>query len=214
VSKAAIRELKVKGKRLALPAITPIPSRKAELAKSKAAVAAAGRAADRARDQAKKAADARAAAAAKAEAAQARALDSNARVVQRAHDRAQKALDRADAKAAKAADKAVKAVEKARAADAKAAAKAAKDDSLVDKLTEYVRGRLNLPNAATAISVATGLPMPGAVPEAVAQDEECRQADHKRRRRVAKQARCAGVPCGEEVPEDLPDNVVQFPKKG
>jgi len=211
-SNSVIRELKVKGKRLALPGITPIPSRKAELKRAQAQLAKADRAAAAAAKAAAHARAQAAAAAAKAEKAQERALASNARDVQRAHDRAQKTLEQADAKAAKAADKAVKAVEKARAADAKAAAKAAKPKDLVEQLTEFVRGRLHLPNASTAISVATGLPMPGVNPDAVAQQEECRQADDKRRNRVAKQARCAGVPCAQEVPQDLPENVVAFPK--
>jgi hypothetical protein len=199
-----LTELKVHGKRL---------DPQKPLRAAQKAAAAQAKAAHRAAEVAAAARAAAARAAAKAEKAQARALESNARVVQRAHDRAQKTLERADAKAAKAADKAVKAVERARAADAKAAAKQAKDGTLAEKLTEFVRGRLHLPNAATAISVATGLPMPGVNPDAVAQQDECREADDKRRNRVARQARCAGVPCADQgVPAELPENVVRFPK--
>lgn len=214
----AIAPLKVKGRALALAPLTPIASRKAELARSQAALRKANAAAEHARAAATRAAEARAAAAAKAAKAQERALASNAKAVQRAHDQAQKALDRADANARKAIDKAQKLREHARAVDAKAAAKQAKDSTLGEKMIEYVRGRLNLPNAATAVSVATGLPMPGVNPDAVAQQEECREQDNTRRKRFAKQARCAGVPCGDQadqaVPAELPDNVVQFPKKG
>lgn len=207
VQAKAISPLVVKGKRLSTAKLDAAAARR--LARDEArARAAAERAAAAARRAAERTAK-----------AQARAFRAQDRQAQRALEHLQKQQARIDVRAQKAKDKLLKQIQRKQQADAKKAMreaqKLAKNRSLGEEAVDFIRKRLNLPNAATAIQVATGVIAPGAVPQAVAREEECREQDTRRRRRVSRQARCAGVPCGEEIEEPATgsgDNVVPFPR--
>jgi hypothetical protein len=137
-------------------------------------------------------------AAEKAQKAQQRAFRSQDKAAQRAAARAKKALDRSDKALANIKAKAAARVKAHDLKEAKKALRVAKkrgERSLGEQALDYLKGRLNLPNAATALQLVTGKPQPGASEKAIEQDKDCQDADQKRRDRIAREARCAGVKC-------------------
>jgi hypothetical protein len=192
----AIAPLKVKGRPMILPAITPIPSRSAELKLAQKQAAAAAGATRKAEAAAQRQAQKQAELAIKAEKVQARFLETNEKQVQKLHDKIQQKLERGDTKLKEAVAKAQKLAEKQRLKEAAAAAKKAGDQTLGEKAIDYLRGRLHMPSAESVVGLVTGNPVANLEDQkALERDKECVKQADRRRARAAKNAQCEGVPC-------------------